>query len=115
MPKLAAEKEADQTAPPPGREMKVSIETDQRALRLPFGQRQVLVVDYAKRQAYAQVDPAVIRIDPGHIYGERPVAAEKWCGQLNALAIYRGTRWLNVHHCCVDPFRVAFWGRDDLP
>jgi hypothetical protein len=46
---LAAEKQLDEASPPPGREVEVSIETDERAALLRIGQRYVLVVFDAER------------------------------------------------------------------
>jgi hypothetical protein len=46
---FAAEEQLDQAAPPPGREVEVSIEPDERAAFLRLRQRYVLVVFDAER------------------------------------------------------------------
>jgi len=53
-----AQQQPDQLAPPPGREMEVSIEPDERAVTLRLRERHALVVVDAERQVYAKVDPA---------------------------------------------------------
>jgi hypothetical protein len=48
-PQLTPEQQLDQAAPPPGREMEVSIEPDERAAFLRLGERHALVVVDAER------------------------------------------------------------------
>jgi len=55
---LASEQNRDQPAPPPGREVEVSIEPDERAAFFGLGERHALVVDDAEWHVNPKVDPA---------------------------------------------------------
>jgi hypothetical protein len=57
-PQLTPKQQLDQPAPPPGREMEVSIEPDERPAFLRLGERHVLMIVDAKRKVCEQVDPA---------------------------------------------------------
>src|SRR5437660_385101 len=64
---LAPQKEADHAAPPPGREMEVSIEPDERAAFFRRSERDVFVVVDPKRHVHDEIDPAVLRIHIAHL------------------------------------------------
>lgn len=55
---LTSEQKSDHAAPPPGRAIEVSIEADERAAFLVFGQRDVLVIVDAERQVHEKIDPS---------------------------------------------------------
>jgi len=55
---LTSEQKSDQPAPPPGREVEVSIETDERAAPFGLSERHALVVDDAEWHVNPKVDPA---------------------------------------------------------
>jgi hypothetical protein len=55
---LTPERKSDQPAPPPGREVEVSIEPDESAALLRLGERHALVVDDAKWNVNTKVDPS---------------------------------------------------------
>ena len=55
---LTSEQKTDQPAPPPGREVEVSIEPDERAAFFGLGERHALVVDDAEWHVNPKVDPA---------------------------------------------------------
>lgn len=55
---LTSEQQPDQPAPPPGREVEVSIEPDEGAALLGLGECHALVVDDAEWRVDAKVDPA---------------------------------------------------------
>src|SRR5207302_1395595 len=75
-PQLSSEKYPDDAAPPPGREVEVSIEPDQRPAFLGLGQRHVLLVGDPKWQVDHQVSPSVLRVDVAHVDPHRPLSAE---------------------------------------
>jgi hypothetical protein len=75
-PQLAAEQQRDEPAPPPGREVEVSIEADERASIFCFHQRDVFVVFDAERQVNQEVNPASLRIYVHDVDGDRPPPAE---------------------------------------
>src|SRR6266487_1137296 len=71
---LATYQQPHQPAPPPGREMKVSIEPDQRPAPIALCQRDALVVINPKRQMGDEVDPA------------EPAKAQRRCAEADHLS-----------------------------
>ena len=61
-PQLTAEKQPDQATPPPGREVEVSIESDECAALGSLGEGQMFMVFDAKRKADHKIDPAALRV-----------------------------------------------------
>src|SRR5207247_6922681 len=63
VPQLSSKNQLHHLAPPPGREVEVSIEPDQGAAFLGLGERHPVVVVDANRKMNDQVEPAVLRIE----------------------------------------------------
>ena len=73
---FTTEQLSDQPAPPPGREVEVSIEAEERPALRCLSQRGPLKVGYPQRQAGHPVDPAMMRVDVADVDPDRPRAAK---------------------------------------
>ncbi len=90
---LAAQEDAKHPAPPPGREMKISIEPDERAL-LGVRQRHAFVVDDAEGQVNHQFEPPLLRVHVAHVDPHRPLATERSRQQPDHLAGLDRSEWI---------------------
>jgi hypothetical protein len=86
LPQLAAEKQRDQATPPPGREVEVSIESDECAALGGLGEGYMFVVDDAKRKVDHKIDPAALRVHILDRNVNRPTAPERRRFQMDGLA-----------------------------
>jgi hypothetical protein len=94
MSQLTPEEQCDEAAPPPGREVEVSIEPDERAAFFGFGQRHVLVVFEAERKMGEEIDPSLLRVDVDNIDRDRPPAAKPARSEMNRLARVHRAGWI---------------------
>ena len=76
-PQLSPEQQCEEAAPPPGREMEVSIESDDCAAFFGLGQSDSLVVLDAEWQLNAEVDPALVRVHVDDFERDRPFAPQR--------------------------------------
>lgn len=83
---LSAQQGSDQPAAPPGRELEVSIEPDERAALPRFGQGDALVVDDAEWQVHHNVEPPLLWVHTKHVESHLPVSAEARSGEVDHLA-----------------------------
>lgn len=74
---FAGEQQPDEASPPPGRELKVSIESHQCVTRVQLRQRNSLIVDNPERQANPQLNPSRFRIHRLHFDGHAPATSER--------------------------------------
>jgi hypothetical protein len=101
---FGAERQSDQLAPPPGRDVEVSIEPDQRAAFLRLGQHYALVVVDSERQVHEKVDPARLRIHIADVDRDPPFATEGWRGEVELLTALDRAGWLGRDKGRVVPF-----------
>ncbi len=93
-PQLIAEKQPDQPTPPPGREVEVSIESDECAALGGLGEGQMFVVVDAKRKADHKIDPAVLRVHVADRNVNWPAAPERRRCQVDGLARFDRAHWV---------------------
>ena len=86
LPELTAEKQHDQPAPPPGREVEVSIESDECAALGGLGEGRMFVVFDAKRKADHKIDPAALRVHVMDLNVNWQAAPEQRRRQVDGLA-----------------------------
>src|SRR5439155_16068885 len=75
-PQVATQQLPDEPAPPPWREMKVSIEPDQRPALRRLRQHRPLMVLHSQRQSRNPVDPPMLRVDVADVDADRPRSPE---------------------------------------
>lgn len=114
-PQLTPQQERDQPAPPPGREMEVSIEPDQRSAFFGLGQRHAFVIFDAEREMHEKVDPMLLRIGVNDFEQDRPLATEGWRSELDGLARPRRPGRVCRDECRVQPLAKSVRGRQDFP
>ena len=102
-------------SPPPGREMEVSIEPDQRAAFLGLGQRHPLVVVDAEREMNDQVEPAVLRIEAADVHPERPLPAQRPPPQVDHLAGRDRSRRFRGNKGSAHPLTKSLGSSQDCP
>jgi hypothetical protein len=93
-PQLTAEKQPHQATPPPGREVEVSIESDECAALGGLGESQMFVVVDAKRKADHKIDPTALRVYVADRNVNWPVAPERRRRQVDGLARLHGANWV---------------------
>ena len=91
---LTSECQRQQAAPPPGREVEVSIEPDQRSALFGLGEGDVLLVLDSERKADQEIDPARLRVHVAHLHSQRPFAPEGRSGEVERLTWLHRARWL---------------------
>jgi len=90
-PQFAAQDSLDQSAPPPGRQVKVSSEPDE-GTSLGFGQADMLVILDAEWQAHEKVDPSALWVEVSDFDVDGPAPAKRSRGQEDLLAFRDRTR-----------------------
>ncbi len=113
-PQFAPQEQLDESAPPPGREVEVSIESNERA-SLGFGQGDVFMVLDAERQAHEKVDRTALWVDVPDFDVDGPAPAKGWRGEVDGLAFLDRPRRFGTHIGCVGPFPESFGRRQDAP
>jgi len=93
-PQLTAEKQPDQATPPPGREVEVSIESDECAALGGLGEGQMFVVFDAKRKADHKIDPAALRVHAANLNVNWQAASEQWRCEVDGLARPARAHWV---------------------
>ena len=93
-PQLTAEKQPDQATPPLGREVEVSIESDECAALGGLGEGQMFVVFDAKRKADHKIDPAALWVHVADRNVNWPAAPERRRCQVDGLARPNRAGWV---------------------
>jgi hypothetical protein len=91
---LTAEKQPDQATPPPGREVEVSIESDEGAALGGLGKGQMFVVFDAKRKAYHKINPAALWVHVMDLNGNWQAAPECRRRQMDGLTRLDWANWV---------------------
>src|SRR5919201_6115184 len=101
MAQLASEHELNQVAPPPGRELEVSIEPEQCPAAVHRRQGDVLAVHDAEWRPDHQVDPPTIRVHAGNIDRRVPAPTRGPGCKLEMLSSTGGPWRMNTHRLTV--------------
>ena len=112
---LTTEERLHKPTAPPGREMEVSIETDERAAGIGLCQRHVLTVDEAERQMHCKVDPAAIGIHVDDVDCHQPLTAVTTCREPDHLAVPHRPWRLGGDEACVLPFAKSLHRGEHVP
>ena len=114
-PELTANKEPHQGAPPPGREMEVSIEPDETSSGVGLSKRHALVVVDTKWQVHEQIDPPALWVELSDLDRHRPLPAERRRGQVNDLTGLDGARRFGQDERGVVPITESLECGQNLP